>query len=59
MTAFGIGHSDVINSCWYVVDAVNRHPRFTIKYTEDQDTQYSIAEGFRQVLSADLIAVQE
>lgn len=53
MTTFGIGHSDAINSCWYVVDAVNRHPSFTIKYPEDHDTQYSIAEGFRKVSSAD------
>jgi hypothetical protein len=39
MTTFGIGHTDAINSCWFVVDAVNRHPCFTIKYPEDHNTQ--------------------
>jgi hypothetical protein len=28
MTTYGIGHTDTINSCWYVVDAINRHPNF-------------------------------
>jgi hypothetical protein len=23
MTTYGIGHTDAMNSCWYVVDAVN------------------------------------
>ncbi len=40
MTTFVIGHTDAINSCWFVVDAINHA------------TQYSIAEGFRKVLSA-------
>jgi hypothetical protein len=28
MTAYGISHTDTIHSDWYVVDAVNKHPRF-------------------------------
>jgi hypothetical protein len=55
MTTFGIIHTDANDSCWYVVDAIHQHPNFTITYPNDHDnTQYSIAEGFRQVLSADI-----
>ena len=52
MTTYGIGHTDTINSCWYVVDAINQHPRFKIAYPEDHDKQRSIAQGFYNVSSA-------
>jgi hypothetical protein len=52
MTTYGIGHTDTINSCWYVVDAINRHPRFKIAYPEDHDKQRSIAQGFYNFSSA-------
>ena len=53
MTTYGIGHTDTMNSCWYVVDAINRHPRFEIKYPEDHAKQLSIARGFANVSAAD------
>jgi hypothetical protein len=53
MTTYGIGHTDTINSCWYVVDAINRHPLFAITYPEDHDKQLSIAKGFANVSTAD------
>jgi hypothetical protein len=43
MTIYGIGYTDTFNSVWYVVDAVNRHPRFNIVYPDDHDKQRSIA----------------
>jgi hypothetical protein len=52
MTTFGISHTDTINSYWYVVDAINQHPRFEIKYPDDQEKQRSIAAGFAEVSSA-------
>jgi DDE superfamily endonuclease len=52
MTTYGIGHTDTIASCWYVVDAVNNHPNFTIVYPSDHNQQRSIAEGFSQVSAA-------
>jgi DDE superfamily endonuclease len=52
MTTYGIGHTDTINSCWYVVDAINRHPSFTIQYPDDHNTQLSIARGFAEGSSA-------
>ncbi len=54
MTTFGISHTDANDSCWFVVDAINWHPNFTIWYPYDHNAQYSIAEGFRQVSSADI-----
>ena len=47
MTTYGIGHTDAINSCWYVVDAINSHPSFKKAYPHDHSIQHSIAEGFR------------
>ena len=32
MITYGIGYTDTINSCWYVVDAIKRHLRFIIVY---------------------------
>lgn len=52
MSTYGIGHTDTLNSCWYVVDAVNRHPRFKISYPEDHTKQLSIAQGFKRVSAA-------
>jgi hypothetical protein len=58
MTSYGIIHTDAINSCWYVVDAVNSHPNFKIAYPEEHDKQQSIAEGFRHSLVPILHDVQ-
>jgi hypothetical protein len=52
MTTYGIGHSDTINSCWYVVDAINKHPAFAITYPDDHDAQHCLADGFRDVSGA-------
>ena len=52
MTTYGIGHSDTINNCWFVVDAISRHLRFDIAYPANHDKQRSIAEGFYDVSSA-------
>ncbi len=52
MTTYGISHTDTINSFWYVIDAINRHPHFTIVYPDNQDQQRSIAEGFAAVSAA-------
>jgi hypothetical protein len=52
MTTYSIGHTDTIKSVWYVVGAVNRHPRFNIVYPDNHDKQRSIARGFQNVSSA-------
>ena len=53
MTTYGIGHTDTINSCWYVVDAINKRPRFRMSYPEDHNKQQSIAQGFANVSTAE------
>jgi hypothetical protein len=52
MTTYSIGHSDTIHSCRYVVDAINRHPRFDIACSVNHDKQRSIAKGFYDISSA-------
>ena len=52
MTTYGISHTDALDSCWYVVDAVNSDRRFDIVFPDDPDLQKRIAEGFRQVSTA-------
>ena len=52
MTTFGISHTDALDSCWYVVDAVNTHPSFSIVYPDNHDVQRLIARGFSQVSAA-------
>jgi hypothetical protein len=41
-----------MNSCWYVVDTINRHPRFDIVFPANHDKQRSIAKGFNNLSSA-------
>ena len=52
MTTYGISHTNAIDSCWYVVDAVNKHPDFAIMYPDDHAVQHSIAEGFCKASTA-------
>jgi hypothetical protein len=49
---YGIGHTDTVNSCWYVVDAVNEHPDFGIQYPNNHVAQHSIAAGLQRVSGA-------
>jgi hypothetical protein len=43
IATYGIGHTDTINSCsWYIVDAINKHPRFAIQYPDVHSVQRSI-----------------
>ena len=52
MTTYGTGHTDTIKSFWYVVDAINRNPKFKIEYPKDHDQQRRIAQGFQNVSGA-------
>jgi hypothetical protein len=46
MRTYGISHTDTINSYWYIVDAINKHPAFVIRYPTDHDKQQFIAAEF-------------
>jgi hypothetical protein len=52
MTTYGLGHTDTINSYWYVLDAINKDAGFNIMYPDNHDKQRSIAQGFYEVSSA-------
>jgi hypothetical protein len=43
MTTFCIGHTDTVQSIWYVVDAINKHPNFEISYPSSHEEQRAIA----------------
>ena len=49
MSNFGVSHSEMMDSVWYVVDATNRTESFHIKYPEDHAEQRKIADGFMRV----------
>jgi DDE superfamily endonuclease len=52
MTTYCIGYADMINSVWYVVDAINAYSEFQISYPADHEQQRAIAEGFRRKSAA-------
>jgi hypothetical protein len=47
-TTFGIGVSEIYDSVWDVVDALNGHPQFSIKYPQSHEEQRKIALGFEE-----------
>ena len=55
MTTYGIGHTDTIESCWYVVDEVNNHPNFTIvcilPITTNSDPLRKVSLTYRWLIS--------
>ena len=48
MATFGISHTDVMDSVWYVVHAVNTTSEFKIEYSLCEVEQARIAAGFEQ-----------
>ena len=48
MTTFGIGHTDVYNSVWMVVDAVNNCPALAISFPKDHGKQRQMAKQFQE-----------
>jgi hypothetical protein len=48
MVKYGISHTDVMDSVWYVVHAVNTTSEFKIKYPSCEVEQTRIAAGFEQ-----------
>lgn len=48
----GISHTEVYNSVWKVVDAVNSCPKLDIVYPEDAESQWAIAAEFQKKSAA-------
>ena len=59
MTTFGILHSEVFTSAWFVVQAVYSLKEFDIVYPTDQKKQRQIADGFSRFLRLILGAALE
>ena len=49
MSNYGISHTDVMDSVWHVVHAVNNLPEFKIEYPSSVDEQRRIAADFKRV----------
>ena len=54
MGKYGISHSEVMESVWYVVVAVNTVEEFAIEYPESADEQERIAQEFKRVSQANI-----
>ncbi len=50
----GISHSEVMESVWYVVDAVNTVEEFTIEYPGSAEKQEEIAQEFKRASQANI-----
>ncbi len=48
---YGVYSTEVMRSVWYIVDVINRHNDFNIKYPLNTDTQKSIATRFESASS--------
>ena len=48
MGKYGISHSEVMNSVWYVIEAINLVEEFFMSYPSDHQQQKKIADGFRK-----------
>ena len=46
MSSFGVGHTDMLDSVWYVVDVVNSCPDFSLTYPNCHQQQQPIAQDF-------------
>jgi hypothetical protein len=49
MTTFGISHSEVFTSAWFVIQAVNTLKEFDIVYPANHNKQREIADGFLDI----------
>jgi len=54
MGKYGISYSEMMESVWYVVEAVNTVPEFAIEYPESADEQEKIAEEFQRASQANI-----
>jgi hypothetical protein len=52
MTTYGLSHTNTINSYWYAVDAINKHPSLAVAYPDNHVKQRSMAKGFCDVSAA-------
>jgi hypothetical protein len=52
MVKYSMSHTEVMNSVWYIVEAVNKHREWYITYPTGHDEQLKIAADFKAKSSA-------
>ena len=50
---YGISHTDVMDSVWHVMDAVNIYSKFAIAYPSSVEEQKKIVAGFQKASTVD------
>ena len=53
MPMYGVSHTEVLESVWYVVEATNKVEEWFIVYPSDHNVQHNIAAEFKAVSSVD------
>jgi hypothetical protein len=48
MISHNISYCEVYKSVWVVVDAINKHPQFGLRYPSSHEEQQGIAREFRK-----------
>jgi hypothetical protein len=51
MGTYEISHTDIMDSVWHVVEAVNDYPQFQITYPSSVGEQEKIVAGFEKASS--------
>jgi hypothetical protein len=57
MGLFSVGHTDVLDSVWFIVDAINTHPEFKLQYPDSRQIQNQLQQDSEPSLEQILIAV--
>jgi hypothetical protein len=50
---YGISHTDVMDSVWHIVEAVNNYSKFAIEYPSSVEEQEEIVAGFQKASTVD------
>ena len=53
MVSYGISHTEMLNSIWLVVEAINTYEDFFIQYPEDHEKQRCVAAAFCDASAVD------
>ena len=53
MSKYGVSHTEVLNSVWYVVEASNKKKEWYIEYPQSHEQQLPISAEYKEVSSVD------
>jgi hypothetical protein len=48
MSVYGVSHTIILDSVWFVVEGINQVPEFYIEYPKSLIMQKAIAKGFEE-----------